>query len=43
VALFGEPITLRLTVSTVLVLGGTALAVHRNLALRPSRTQPRGA
>jgi drug/metabolite transporter (DMT)-like permease len=43
VALFGEPITLRLTVSTVLVLGGTALAVHRNLALRASRTQSRGA
>lgn len=43
VALFGEPITLRLAVSTVLVLGGTALAVHRNLALRPSQTQARGA
>jgi drug/metabolite transporter (DMT)-like permease len=43
VVLFGEPITLRLTVSTVLVLGGTALAVHRNLALRASRTQSRGA
>jgi drug/metabolite transporter (DMT)-like permease len=42
VVLFGEPITLRLTVSTVLVLGGTALAVHRNLALRASGTPPRG-
>ncbi|MGB6603691.1 MAG: DMT family transporter [Steroidobacteraceae bacterium] len=42
VVLFGEPITLRLAVATVLVLGGTALAVQRNLALRASRTQSRG-
>jgi drug/metabolite transporter (DMT)-like permease len=42
VVLFGEPITLRLTVSTVLVLGGTALAVQRNLALRASRHESRG-
>jgi drug/metabolite transporter (DMT)-like permease len=34
VVLFGEPITLRLTAASVLVLGGTALAVRRNLALR---------
>jgi drug/metabolite transporter (DMT)-like permease len=39
VVLFGEPVTLRLTLSTVLVLGGTALAVHRNLALRASRQE----
>ncbi len=43
VGLFAEPITLRLVVSTVLVLGGTALAVHRNLALRASGTRARGA
>jgi drug/metabolite transporter (DMT)-like permease len=43
VVLFGEPITLRLTLSTVLVLGGTALAVHRNLALRASRPESRGS
>ena len=43
VALFAEPITLRLVVATVLVLGGTALAVHRNLALRASGTRSRDA
>lgn len=43
VVLFGEPITLRLAASTVLVLGGTALAVHRNLALQASRTPSRDA
>jgi drug/metabolite transporter (DMT)-like permease len=42
VVLFGEPITLRLVVSSVLVLGGTALALQRNLALRASRTRARG-
>ncbi len=34
VALFGEPITVRLAVSSVLVLGGTALAVRRMLGAR---------
>jgi drug/metabolite transporter (DMT)-like permease len=34
VVLFDEPITARLAVSSVLVLGGTALAVRRSLALR---------
>jgi drug/metabolite transporter (DMT)-like permease len=40
VVLFSEPITLRLTASTALVLGGTALAVHRNLALRAAAAGP---
>ena len=35
VVLFGEPVTLRLSVSSVLVLGGTALAVRRRLTLKP--------
>ncbi len=34
VALFDEPITGRLLTSAVLMLGGTALAVRRSLALR---------
>jgi drug/metabolite transporter (DMT)-like permease len=34
VVLFQEPITARLALSSVLVLGGTALAVQRSLALR---------
>jgi drug/metabolite transporter (DMT)-like permease len=34
VALFDEPITARLTTASVLVLGGTALAVRRSLKLR---------
>jgi len=38
VVLFGEPITGRLAVSSVLVLGGSALAVRRNLALRMARS-----
>jgi drug/metabolite transporter (DMT)-like permease len=38
VALFGEPITTRLAVSSVLVLGGSALAVRRKLSLRPARS-----
>ena len=37
VVLFAEPITGRLALSSVLVLGGTALAVRRNLALRTAR------
>jgi drug/metabolite transporter (DMT)-like permease len=37
VALFDEPITERLLAAAVLVLGGTALAVRRSLALRPAR------
>ena len=37
VILFGEPITTRLAVSSVLVLGGSALAVRRNLTLRMAR------
>jgi drug/metabolite transporter (DMT)-like permease len=37
VVLFGEPITGRLALSSVLVLGGTALAVRRNLTLRAAR------
>lgn len=37
VALFDEPITARLLAAAVLVLGGTALAVRRSLALRPAR------
>jgi drug/metabolite transporter (DMT)-like permease len=43
VALFGEPITLRLVASTVLVLGGTALALHQNLARRAARRPSGGA
>jgi drug/metabolite transporter (DMT)-like permease len=34
VVLFDEPLTARLAVCSVLVLGGTALAVQRSLALR---------
>jgi drug/metabolite transporter (DMT)-like permease len=34
VVLFDEPITVRLAVSSVLVLGGTALGVRRKLTLR---------
>ena len=37
VALFDEPITLRLAGSSVLVLGGTALAVRRNLSVRSAQ------
>ena len=37
VVLFDEPITLRLAVSSVLVLGGTALAVRCKLPVRVSR------
>jgi len=37
VALFGEPISTRLALASVLVLGGTALAVRRGLALRVAR------
>jgi drug/metabolite transporter (DMT)-like permease len=37
VALFGEPITDRLVAAAVLVLGGSALAVRRSLALRLAR------
>ncbi len=37
IALFNEPITGRLVAAAVLVLGGTALAVRRSLALRPVR------
>ncbi len=37
VALFGEPISTRLALASVLVLGGTALAVRRSLALRAAR------
>ena len=36
-ALFGEPITARLSAASVLVLGGTALAVRRSLSLRALR------
>jgi drug/metabolite transporter (DMT)-like permease len=38
VVLFDEPITVRLAVSSVLVLGGTALGVRRNLTLRKARS-----
>jgi len=38
VVLFAEPITLRLALASLLVLGGTALAVRRNLALRAARS-----
>jgi drug/metabolite transporter (DMT)-like permease len=38
VVLFGEPITTRLVVASVLVLGGSALAVRRNLVLRSARS-----
>jgi drug/metabolite transporter (DMT)-like permease len=38
VVLFDEPITTRLAVASVLVLGGTALAVHRRLSARAART-----
>ena len=43
VLLLGEPITARLTLSAVLVLGGTALAVRRSLTFRGpnSRTSSR--
>ena len=34
VALFDEPISVRLVAASVLVLGGTALAVRRSLRLR---------
>lgn len=37
VILFGEPITARLAAASVLVLGGSALAVRRNLSLRMAR------
>lgn len=39
VVLFNEPITARLVVSSVLVLGGTAVAVQRSFAVQsaPSR------
>jgi drug/metabolite transporter (DMT)-like permease len=37
VVLFGEPITTRLAVSSILVLGGSALAVRRTLTLRLAR------
>lgn len=37
VVLFAEPITARLALASVLVLGGTALAVRRNLMLRGAR------
>jgi drug/metabolite transporter (DMT)-like permease len=37
VALFGEPVSTRLALASVLVLGGTALAVRRGLALRAAR------
>jgi drug/metabolite transporter (DMT)-like permease len=37
-ALFDEQITVRLLAATVLVLGGTALAVRRNLSLRLARS-----
>jgi drug/metabolite transporter (DMT)-like permease len=43
VALFAEPITLRLVVSTVLVLGGTALALQQSLARRAPRRPPGGS
>jgi drug/metabolite transporter (DMT)-like permease len=38
VLLFGEPITARLGAASVLVLGGTALAVRRRLAMQAART-----
>jgi drug/metabolite transporter (DMT)-like permease len=38
VVLFNEPITGRLLAATVLVLGGTALAVRRNLSVRLARS-----
>jgi drug/metabolite transporter (DMT)-like permease len=38
VVLFGEPITTRLAIASVLVLGGTALAVHRRLSVRAAST-----
>ena len=38
VVLFDEPISVRLLAATVLVLGGTALAVQRNLAVRLARS-----
>ncbi|MGH8275345.1 MAG: EamA family transporter, partial [Steroidobacteraceae bacterium] len=41
VVLFSEPITGRLAVSSGLVLGGTALAVRRNLTLRAARKPTR--
>jgi drug/metabolite transporter (DMT)-like permease len=43
VLLFAEPITVRLAASTVLVLGGTALAVRRTLMMKfaPVRGAPR--
>jgi cystathionine beta-lyase/cystathionine gamma-synthase len=37
VVLFAEPITLRLSVSSVLVLGGTGLAVRRRLTFKTAR------
>jgi drug/metabolite transporter (DMT)-like permease len=37
VLLFAEPVTLRLAVSSLLVLGGTALAVRRTFMLRTAR------
>ena len=37
VVLFAEPITLRLSVASVLVLGGTALAVRGRLAFNAAR------
>jgi len=37
VVLFGEPITARLAAASVLVLGGSALAVRRNLSLLMAR------
>ncbi len=37
VVLFAEPVTARLALASVLVLGGTALAVRRNLMLRVTR------
>lgn len=42
VALFREPITVRLVASSVLVLGGTALAVRRNLSARQARAATSG-
>jgi drug/metabolite transporter (DMT)-like permease len=38
VVLFDEPVTARLAVSSVLVLGGTALGVRRKLASRGARS-----
>jgi drug/metabolite transporter (DMT)-like permease len=38
VVLFDEPITARLAVSSVLVLGGTALGVRRKLTLQRARS-----